>query len=174
MKAIQKGKIGFGLLVIFSSCLISCQTHGQSGKTSTESKKKPAPKAESFAYPIGEKDFITAARDRKDKWYNAQDFGKNDHLGEDWNKNSGGNTDCGEPVFAAAAGTITYEENAGPGWGNVIIIEHELPDGKKVQTLYGHLSEILKSNGTVKKREKIGTIGNADGKYWCHLHFELV
>lgn len=134
-----------------------------------------APKiiADKFAYPIGKTETITQAKDKKDDWYNAQDFGANMHLGEDWNKNSGGNTDCGEPVFAAANGTIVYAENAGTGWGNVVIIEHNLPDGKKVQTLYGHLQKILKNSGEVKMREQIGEVGNADGKYLCHLHFEL-
>lgn len=129
--------------------------------------------ADRFAFPIGNTETITQKKDRQDDWYNAQDFTVNNHLGEDWNKNSGGNTDCGEPVYAAANGTITYAEDAGTGWGNVVIIEHLLPDGKKVQTLYGHLQKILKTNGAVKIREQIGTVGNADGKYLCHLHFEL-
>jgi murein DD-endopeptidase MepM/ murein hydrolase activator NlpD len=134
---------------------------------------KPKTIARSFAYPIGENEFITEAKDTKDNWYNAQDFTENNHLGEDWNANSGGNTDCGEPVYAAADGEITYSEDAGAGWGNVIIITHHLPDGKQVQTLYGHLNEIIITKGTVKKRQKIGTVGNAHGKYLCHLHFEL-
>ena len=129
--------------------------------------------ADRFAYPIGKTGAITQAKDKKDDWYNALDFTENNHLGEDWNKNSGGNTDCGEPVFAAANGTITYAQKAGTGWGNVLIIEHNLPDGKKVQTLYGHLRKILKTSGEVKLREQIGEVGNADGAYLCHLHFEL-
>jgi photosystem II stability/assembly factor-like uncharacterized protein len=128
--------------------------------------------AASFAYPVGKQETVTQAKD-KDEWYNALDFGANDHLGEDWNKNSGGNTDCGEPVFAAANGLITYAEDAGPGWGNVVIIEHTLKNGDKVQTLYAHMQEILKASGEVKKREQIGKIGNANGRYLCHLHFEL-
>ncbi|MDQ3798790.1 MAG: M23 family metallopeptidase [Acidobacteriota bacterium] len=129
--------------------------------------------ADGFAYPIGKTETVTQMRDKKDEWFNAQDFGENNHLGEDWNKNSGGNTDCGEPVFAAGGGVIVFAENAGAGWGNVVIIEHNLPDGKKIQTLYGHLQTISKRSGEVKKREQIGTIGNADGRYFCHLHFEL-
>lgn len=58
----------------------------------------PAVIATSFAYPVGNAETVTQAKDTKDDWINALDFGKNDHLGEDWNKNSGGNTDCGEPV----------------------------------------------------------------------------
>ena len=129
--------------------------------------------ADKFAYPVGKTEILTEAKDKKDDWYNALDFGANNHLGEDWNKNTGGNTDCGEAVFAIANGTIVYAENAGTGWGNVIIIEHNLPDGTKVQSLYGHLQKILKTSGEVKKREQIGEVGNADGKYLCHLHLEL-
>ncbi|HEY8562427.1 MAG TPA: M23 family metallopeptidase [Pyrinomonadaceae bacterium] len=126
-----------------------------------------------FAYPIGKTEFLTQAKDKKDDWYNALDFGADDHLGEDWNKNSGGDTDCGEKVFAVADGRIVYAADAGPGWGNVVIIEHALSGGGKVQSLYGHLRKIFKTSGEVKFREQIGEIGNADGKYLCHLHFEI-
>jgi len=130
-------------------------------------------RAEFFVYPIGEGVSVTEARDRIDDWYNAQDFGENLHLGEDWNGNGGGNTDCGLPVRASANGVITYSKNAGIGWGKVVMIDHILPDGSEVQTLYGHLKEISKSDGTVSMGEVIGTIGDGDGRYSCHLHFEM-
>lgn len=128
--------------------------------------------AKSFAYPIGKLNYVTEIKDRDD-WYNAQNFGENQHLGEDWNKNSGGNTDCGEPVYAIADGRIIYAQNAGAGWGNVVIIEHLSPAGGKIESLYGHLQTINKLSGAVKKKELLGTIGNANGRYFCHLHFEL-
>ena len=133
---------------------------------------KPASIADSFAYPIGTKETVTQAKD-SDGWYNALDFGQESHLGEDWNKNTGGNTDCGQPVYSATNGIITFARDAGPGWGNVVIVTHTLTDGTKVQSLYGHLLEITKTNGEVKKREQIGKVGNANGKYLCHLHFEI-
>lgn len=126
----------------------------------------------SFAYPVGESEIITERRD-SDQWYNAQDFGENRHLGEDWNKITGGNTDCGEPVYAAADGQIVYAQDAGAGWGNAVIIEHTAPDGTKVQSLYGHLETIFKTRGNIAKREQIGTVGSANGRYLCHLHFEI-
>ncbi|MEQ1604233.1 MAG: M23 family metallopeptidase [Pyrinomonadaceae bacterium] len=140
--------------------------------TPTPTQISPKTIADSFAYPIGKTETVTQAKD-KDEWYNALDFGADDHLGEDWNKNTGGNTDCGESVFAAANGVITYAEDAGPGWGNVVIIEHTLKNGEKVQTLYAHMLEILKTSGEIKKRDQIGKVGNANGRYYCHLHFEL-
>lgn len=148
-------------------------SEAQSNRSNVSSNSAPKIIAKTFAYPIGKTEIITEAKDKKDEWYNAQDFGANNHLGEDWNKNSGGDTDCGEPVFAAADGRVIYAEDAGIGWGNVVIVEHNLPDGRRVQTLYGHLQKILKTSGEVKMREQIGTIGNANGRYLCHLHFEL-
>jgi len=130
------------------------------------------PIAEHFAYPIGRGGRVTEAKD-KDGWYDAQNFGENDHLGEDWNGNAGGNTDCGQPVYATADGTITYAQDAGPGWGNVVIIEHTLTDGKKLESVYGHMQDIKKTEGIVNKGEQIGTVGSANGQYLCHLHFEL-
>jgi murein DD-endopeptidase MepM/ murein hydrolase activator NlpD len=127
----------------------------------------------SFAYPIGQDDYVTEKNDWRDQWYNAQDFGENRHLGEDWNKTTGGDTDCGEPVFAAAAGEIVFAKDAGPGWGNVIIIEHTSADGTKLRSVYGHLESIAKNFGNVLRREQIGTIGSANGRYKCHLHFEM-
>lgn len=132
----------------------------------------PAQLADHFAYPIGTSESVTQAKD-KDAWYNALEFGESAHLGEDWNLNTGGDSDCGQPVYAAANGVVTYAQDAGPGWGNVVIVEHVLPSGEKVETLYGHMREIRKTSGVVAKREQIGAVGNANGRYPCHLHFEL-
>ncbi|MCA1557811.1 MAG: M23 family metallopeptidase [Acidobacteria bacterium] len=131
------------------------------------------PASDGFDYPIGKSRRSTQANDG-DGWYTAQDFGENRHLGEDWNKESGGNTDCGLPIYAASKGTIIFAGEAGPGWGKVVIIRHKLPDGTLVETLYGHLSSLAHASGqTVERREAIGRIGDADGAYLCHLHFEL-
>ena len=126
-----------------------------------------------FAHPIGEYDHVTEKNDFWDAWYNAQNFGENRHLGEDWNKTTGGDTDCGEAVYSTADGEIVYAADAGPGWGNVVVIEHAAEDGTKVRSLYGHLETIAKTSGAAKRREQIGTVGSANGRYKCHLHFEI-
>lgn len=162
--------ISLSIFLLINGCKTS---EAQQNRNSNTQANEPKIIAEKFAYPVGKTETVTQEKDKQDEWFNAQDFGENNHLGEDWNKNSGGNTDCGESVFAAAAGKIVYAENAGPGWGNVVIIEHNLPDGTKVQSLYGHLQKIYKTTGEVNLREQIGEIGNADGKYLCHLHFEI-
>ncbi len=129
------------------------------------------PLAEGFDYPVGTTKTVTQKKD-KDGWYNAQDFGENDHLGEDWNADTGGNTDCGRPVYAAARGSIVYAGNV-MGWGNVLIVRHRLKDGSQVETLYGHLQEFAKTSGEVERREQIGSVGDGGALFFCHLHFEL-
>jgi murein DD-endopeptidase MepM/ murein hydrolase activator NlpD len=161
------------IVVLFSVLLFSCTTQKSTNQTPTNSVNKPVTIADGFAYPISKSEFVTEAKDKQDDWYNATNFGETNHLGEDWNKNSGGNTDCGEPVYAIGNGKIIYADYAGIGWGNVVIIEHTLPNGEKIESLYGHLQEILKADGEVKKREQIGKVGNANGKYLCHLHLEI-
>ena len=130
------------------------------------------PPSDGFDYPVGRPARPTPGNDG-DGWYNARDFGEVDHLGEDWNAETGGDTDCGLPVYAVSKGKIIFAGEAGPRWGKVVIIRHSLTDGAPVETLYGHLRTIEKTSGDVARREKIGSIGNADGAYLCHLHFEL-
>ena len=150
---------------------VSCASIASSTKLIPEALLKFPKK--SFAYPVGDVEFVTEKNDWRDKWYNAQDFGENRHLGEDWNKTTGGDTDCGEPVYSSAEGTIIMARDAGPGWGNAVMIEHAATDGTKLRSLYGHLGSIVVSSGSVVRRQQIGTIGNASGRYKCHLHFEM-
>lgn len=164
--------IRFFCIAFIALSFLSCR-NSEVARNIPKPTPQPSPIADKFAYPISNKEYVTEAKDNKDDWYNATNFGQDFHLGEDWNKNSGGNTDCGEAVFSIGNGVIVYAENAGEGWGNVLIIEHTLPDGKKVESLYGHLQEFVKTSGEVKKRELIAKVGNADGKYLCHLHLEI-
>ena len=113
--------------------------------------------SDGFDYPVGNS-VVTAANDG-DGYYLFQGFGTGGHLGEDWNGEGGGNSDWGDPVYAVSNGTIVYAQNAGPGWGNIVIIEHLLPDGSRILSFYAHLDEILRSQGDVSKGQQIGTNG---------------
>ncbi|MGJ8684022.1 MAG: M23 family metallopeptidase [Nonlabens sp.] len=126
----------------------------------------PVPIATHFDYPVG--------KPNGKGYYNAQAFGKNNHLGDDWNAVTGGNTDLGDPIYAIANGKVTFAENIGGGWGNVIRITHRLPDSTFVESLYAHCNEIFVSRDLLIKRgAQIGTIGTANGAYLAHLHFEM-
>lgn len=125
-----------------------------------------------FTYPIGKNGYATQKRDG-DGWYNARDFRELNHLGEDWNKETGGNTDCGLPVRAISNGKIIFAGTNIEGWGNVLIIRHLLEDKTEIESLYGHLKSFTKTSGNVNLGEIIGLIGDGGGIYSCHLHLEI-
>ncbi len=92
-------------------------------------------------------------------WYNAVDF-------------SNGN--CGEPVYAAAGGTVQRTGYTSTG-GYYVRIQHL----NGVVTYYGHLSKITASAGaTVYQGSIIGRVGYSGktiptGPAGCHLHFDV-
>ncbi|MDF1860428.1 MAG: M23 family metallopeptidase [Verrucomicrobiales bacterium] len=106
--------------------------------------------------------------------YNAQPFLTDRHLGDDFNGIGGWNSDLGDPVYAVADGYVLSAGWPGDGWGNVITLLHEIEDGPQIQTFYAHLDTMTVPVGKqVRRGDKIGTIGNANGNYLAHLHFEL-
>ncbi len=78
----------------------------------------------------------------------------------------------GDPVYAAASGTVT-QVGFIPGYGNVVVIDHK--DG--TSTMYAHLSvQSLKKGQDITIGEvvgKVGTTGNGTNK-GDHLHFEAM
>lgn len=119
-----------------------------------------------FDYPVGKPD--------AENYYNAQSFGENNHLGDDWNSVKGGNSDAGDPIYAIANGFVSVSENFGGGWGNVVRIIHQLPDGSQLESLYAHCDTLMvKQNELVRIGQQIGTIGTANGQYLAHLHLEI-
>jgi len=130
------------------------------------SSQQPSKIANHFDFPVGKPD--------AKGYYNAQSFGENNHLGDDWNATTGGNTDLGDPIYAIANGKVVFAEDVKGGWGNIIRIIHVLPDSSMVESLYAHCDEIkVKQNQWVERGDEIGTIGDAHGQYYAHLHFEL-
>ena len=100
------------------------------------------------------------------------------HCGEDWNDEGGGASDYGAPVLAIGHGWVTSAMNQGSGWGDVVTIEHWVPgesDNYEVMvSQYAHLSAVYVSDGQwVTRGTQIGEIGDADGAWASHLHFEL-
>ncbi len=127
------------------------------------------PTATRFDFPLGSEGGALT--------YNAQPFTSNRHLGDDLNGIGGENSDLGDPIYAVADGRILLAREAGPGWGNVIIVMHAyLENGgrKYVQSYYGHVEKILVSpNEEVRRGQQIATVGTAEGRYLAHLHFEM-
>ena len=129
--------------------------------------------ADGFDFPVGKPDAAG--------YYKARGLRLRSptHFGEDWNGRGGGNTDLGDPVYSIGNGVVVWAYDLRGGWGNVAIIRHAYRDPKTGQvrycdSLYAHLHRMhCKVGQSVKRGDKIGTIGTAYGRYPAHLHFEI-
>lgn len=74
----------------------------------------------------------------------------------------------GDPVLAAAGGTVETAEYSG-GYGNMVEIDH----GNGYSTRYSHLSSILvKAGDNVAPGDIVGRVGSTGRSTGPHLHFE--
>ncbi len=81
---------------------------------------------------------------------------------------------CGTPIRAAASGTI-IEQYYNAGYGNRVIINHGVMNGKSVMTTYNHLSAFRRSSGVhVNRGDVIGYVGSTGYSTGCHLHFMVL
>ncbi len=79
--------------------------------------------------------------------------------------------DCGQPVWAAAPGTV-ISSTWGGGYGNRIIIDHGIVHGVNLTTTYNHLSSYAVQSGRVSRGQVVGYVGTTGSSTGCHLHFE--
>jgi murein DD-endopeptidase MepM/ murein hydrolase activator NlpD len=130
--------------------------------------------ADGFDFPCGPPDgagYYVAAGLAEEAYYNR--FGAW-HTGEDWNGLGGGDSDLGDPVHATASGRVIASDYYTPSWGNIVLIEHQLPDGEVIWSQYAHLRERGVNLGDrLARGQQIGTIGKGHGSYPAHLHFEI-
>lgn len=159
-----------GLIIVLVA--LGCKTEGAHinkiniQETTLKVQADTLKKANGFDFPVGKPD--------AKGYYNAQKFQENNHLGDDWNGVNGGNSDLGDAIYSVANGYVSFAENVGGGWGNVIRIIHFLEDGKQIESLYAHCLAInVKKGSYVSKGDKIGTIGTNNGHYLAHLHLEI-
>ncbi|SDU09185.1 Peptidase family M23 [Verrucomicrobium sp. GAS474] len=128
------------------------------------------PIANRFDYPLRPPDGAGAAI--------GKTFGPaaGNHAGEDWNT-AAGDGDLGEPVYSPADGWVSLALDFQSAWGKVVLIDYRLSPGLQpaaVEMMFAHLQRIdVKPQTFVKRGEQIGTVGNADGVYQAHLHWEV-
>lgn len=76
----------------------------------------------------------------------------------------------GTPVVAADNGVVAYSGNELRGFGNLLLVRHA--DGWV--TAYAHLDTVVVSQGqTVKRGERLGTVGQTGNVRTPQLHFEI-
>ncbi|MGY4688960.1 murein hydrolase activator EnvC family protein [Salibacterium sp. K-3] len=84
----------------------------------------------------------------------------------------GGGGRASVPIVAAAGGTVVKAGYIN-GYGNTVMISHQV-DGQQLTTLYGHMSSLNVSSGeSVPRGENIGMMGNTGASHGKHLHFEV-
>jgi hypothetical protein len=105
-------------------------------------------------------------------WVGSTWSGHSPAYAVDLNRGPRPDSDLGDTVVAAYGGTVsTSAYSTTTGYGNYIVINH----GGGWQTLYAHLNSRSVAKGkTVKRGQKIGTVGRSSAKYNLapHLHFE--
>lgn len=163
-------------ICFLSIVVTACDGSVSAAKSSSQQADTPrveaplsVPVADGFDFPVGPPN--------AKGYYNAQPFTRNNHLGDDWNGTGGGNSDKGDPVFVVALGVVKDARDFGGGWGKVVRVLHNAGSESKpmyVESLYAHLDTILVAQGgLVSRGQQLGTIGDAGGAYWAHLHFEI-
>ena len=95
-------------------------------------------------------------------------FQENGNLGESWTT-AKGDAALGEPVYSVADGWVSVAQDFQNAFGKVVFICYRLPEGRWppfVEVMYAELNSIdVKPGQFVKRGQKIGTVGNADGTY---------
>lgn len=103
-------------------------------------------------------------------------FWEDHHLGEDWNT-AEEDKDLGEPVYSCGDGIVTFSQYVSDLSSTVVTIAYRLPPGKLpsvVEMMYANLDQASVASGAMVKRgQKIGSMGNAEGKNKAHLHWEV-
>ncbi len=141
--------------------------------------------ADGYDSPVG-----TAAERRTldmwpGKWFDATGYARRYrigtpseayHTGSDLNLNDPyWDADAHSAVYAAASGTVAFADRVA-GWGNIIVIRHDplVSTGKVMYGRYAHVETVLvKVGDRVVRGQQIAKVGNAEGIFAYHLHFDL-
>lgn len=76
----------------------------------------------------------------------------------------------GTKVISSEDGQVIYSGNEIPGYGNLVLIKHS----KNWITAYAHLDDVIIEKGnSVKKGQKIGSVGSTGNVRSPQLHFEI-
>jgi Peptidase family M23 len=132
----------------------------------------------SFQAPIGTAALRASGKIWPGSWLDATGFltkyAIGIHTGADLNLPA--DADKNSPVYAIGDGTVTYAQTyPNPNaWGNIVVIDHGTVDGKPLFSRYGHVGKIMVSVGqSVRMGDQISSVGNGNGLFAYHLHFDI-
>lgn len=98
------------------------------------------------------------------------------HAGEDWfaynaERKVSGRSAAGADVHAVANGVVTWEQSLGSE-GHVVVVEHHLPDGARIWSVYWHVADVGIAVGeAVLLGQRVGSVH--DRGFNSHLHWEI-
>lgn len=134
------------------------------------------PRSSATGLPLAT-EFQLSLKNIEKSWYEASKrFGPYNYHPErcqDWNLESGGDTDLGEPLVAPFSGIVLSAHDFGGGRGKIIQILG-VNTTELIIWMGWHLEDINVQLGQIVRRgDDIGTIGNANGVYAAHLHEQI-
>jgi murein DD-endopeptidase MepM/ murein hydrolase activator NlpD len=104
------------------------------------------------------------------KGFKTSGFGPRDLMGSTFHYGTDLGLQLGDTVYAALDGIVRITRNDRYGYGNFVVISHK----EGLESLYGHLEEILiKPGQVVKAGAPIGLGGSTGKSTGPHLHFEF-
>jgi murein DD-endopeptidase MepM/ murein hydrolase activator NlpD len=135
----------------------------------------------SFSSPVGTEEERNSGKIWPGTWLDATPYGTEYrygiHTGADLNWNTPRwDADAHAPVYAIGEGKVTYAQRwPNPKyWGNIIVIDHGIVDGKPLFSRYAHVENIKVSPGqSVSIGDQICQVGNGFGLFAYHLHFDI-
>ena len=81
----------------------------------------------------------------------------------------------GTPIYAVADGVVSVHSDDAGGYGNHVIISHDV-NGNSFDSLYAHMltgSSPLNAGDAIAAGDFIGLVGDTGDSYGAHLHFEI-
>lgn len=141
--------------------------------------------ADGYDAPVGTREERASAKIWPGEWFDATGFAvryfrgtpqEAYHTGADLNLNRPyWDADANAPVFAVASGVVTFAERIA-GWGNIVIVRHDplVSNGQVMYSRSAHVKNIRVEVGDrVQRGQQLANVGNAEGAFPYHLHFDL-
>jgi murein DD-endopeptidase MepM/ murein hydrolase activator NlpD len=133
-----------------------------------------------FQSPVGTEEERNSGQIWPGTWVDATPYGTRYqygyHTGADLNNNRPRfDADAHAPVHAIGDGKVTYAQLVSRRvWGNLIVIDHGTVDGKPLFSRYGHVEAIrVRAGEFVGMGQQISQVGNGEGLFPYHLHFDI-
>lgn len=80
---------------------------------------------------------------------------------------------CGMNILAGRSGTVVWAKYRS-GYGNQVLVDHGIHDGRSVMSSYNHLQSFTVGAGaSVSAGTVVGRSGSTGTSTACHLHFEV-